>query len=271
LDPPSRPLTDTEKRVLGLLVEGADGRTIASKLRISPNEVGKHVQSILTKLNVHSRLEAAAYAVRGAPRPIRVLIVDDHELFAEAIRSALLDADIDVAAVLSSGEDAVTYLEDDHPDVVLLDVGLPDRSGLAVGREILEGWPEARLVVLTALDDPMAVNEAMATGFRGYLMKDTPLSNLVGSLEAVVSGQAVFPHRSNEPSGRQPDPLDELTELEWRTVGLLAEGADEARMTSTLGLPPEEVGPHVARLLDELGVPERVDEALRRIGSDPVR
>jgi DNA-binding NarL/FixJ family response regulator len=198
------------------------------------------------------------------------LIVDDHELFAEAIRAALLDAGIDVAAVVTSGRDAVAYLEEDHPDVVLLDIGLPDRSGLALGREILESWPDAKLIALTALDDPRAINEAMALGFRGYLLKETPVSRCVGSIEAVVSGEAVFPHISSEPYEHQPDPLDELTKLEWRTIGLLANGADEATIASTLGLPREEVGLHVAGLLDKLGVPERIDEALRRIGSNPM-
>ena len=86
---------------------------------------------------------------------------------------------MEAVGVVTSGRAALAYLEDDRPDVILLDLGLPDRSGLAVGREILESWPEAKLVVLTALDDPKAVEEAMRAGFRGYLTKDTPVSRFV--------------------------------------------------------------------------------------------
>jgi DNA-binding NarL/FixJ family response regulator len=272
-----RNLTVIERRVLELLAEGADGRTIASDLRISRNQVKAHTNSILTKLNVHSRLEAITtyglhrqHSASGTPRPIRVVIVDDHELFAEAIREALEDAGIDVAAVLRNGRDALSYVLEDRPDVVLLDLGLPDMSGLALGREILDSWPEAKLVALTALDDPRAIQGSTAVGFRGYLMKDTPVSSFIASVEAVASGETVFPQVStSESSEWEPDPLDELTELEWKTIGLLAEGVDEVTIASTLGLPPDSVGEHLSRLLDKLGIPERADEALRRLGWEP--
>ena len=106
---------------------------------------------------------------------IRVLIVDDHLLFAEAIGAALHEAGMGVCASVTNGRDAIAFLETDHADVVLMDIGLPDRSGLAVGREMLERWPETKLVAVTALDDPRAVDEALEAGFRGYLTKDTPI------------------------------------------------------------------------------------------------
>jgi NarL family two-component system response regulator LiaR len=269
-------LTKTERQILELLVEGTDTSTIASQLGITRVAVRAQVSSILSKLEVHSRLEAATKAVSAGffgfavPRPMRVLIVDAHDLFAEAIKTALSHASIDAAAVLGTGREAIEYAVEHRPDVVILDLGLPDMSGLVAGRKILEGWPDAKLVALTALDDPRVITEAMALGFRGYLTRDTPVSRFVGSIEAIVAGEVVFPRISSEPHEHQPDPLDELTKLEWRTIGLLANGADEVTIASTLGLPREEVGLHVAGLLDKLGVPERIDEALRRIGSDPL-
>jgi two-component system, NarL family, response regulator LiaR len=275
-EPPISRLTQTERQILELLVQGADTGTIASQLGITRGAVGTHVARILSKVGVHSRLEAATKAVSAGflgfalRRPIRALIVDDHDLFAEAIKAALSDARIDAAAVLGTGREAIEYALEHRPDVVILDLGLPDMSGLAAGRKILQGWPDAKLIALTALDDPRAIHEATAIGFRGYLTKDTPVSRFVGSIEAVVSGELVFPPISSKPDEHQPDPLDELTKLEWRTIGLLANGADEATIASTLGLPREEVGLYVAGLLDKLGVPERIEDALRRIGSDPM-
>ena len=177
-----------------MLVEGADTRTIASQLGMSAGEVRTHVQRILSKLGVHSRLEAATqgvkslYRARTMPRPIRVLIVDDHDLFAEAIKIALSDAGIDVAAVVGNGRDVIAYAVEHRPDVVLLDLGLPDMSGLAAGRKILESWPHAKLLALTALEDRRAIWQAIAIGFRGHVMKATSVRGLIGCIEGVARG-----------------------------------------------------------------------------------
>ena len=75
-----------------------------------------------------------------------------------------------------NGRDAIAFLETDRADVVVMDLGLPDRSGLAVGQEILERWPEMKILAVTALDEPKAVDDALQKGFRGYLTKDTPVA-----------------------------------------------------------------------------------------------
>jgi DNA-binding NarL/FixJ family response regulator len=242
-EPPISRLTEIERQVLGLLVEGADTRTIASQLGIGRAAVRTLVARILSKLGVNSRLEAASKAVsagflgRIAPRPIRVLIVDDHDLFAEAIKAALSDASIDVAPVLRSGREAVEYAVEHRPDVVLLDLGLPDMSGLAAGRKILESCPDTKLVALTALDDPTAISNAMAIGFRGYLVKGAAVGGFVGAIEDVAAGEQVFPdlrigedvRRRSSTSIRSEDPtvLERFTD-EARRVVVLAQ--EEARM-----------------------------------------
>jgi DNA-binding NarL/FixJ family response regulator len=240
-EPPISHLTEIERQVLGLLVEGADTRTIASQLGISNDEVRTHEQRILSKLGVHSRLEAATYSVRflyearTVPRPIRVLIVDDHDLFAQAIKSALLDAGIDVAAVPRSGREGIAYAVEHRPDVVLLDLGLPDVSGLAAGRKILESWPDAKLVGLTALDDPGAIWHAIAIGFRGYLVKETSVRGFIGCIEGVATGERVFPdllvsedlrHRSSTSIGSEGSAMFErFTDRARRAIVLTQEEA----------------------------------------------
>jgi two-component system nitrate/nitrite response regulator NarL len=170
-------------------------------------------------------------------------------------------------AVVTSGRSALTYLEDDRPDVIVLDLGLPDRSGLAVGREILETWPEAKLMVLTALDDPKAVEEAMRAGFRGYLTKDTPVSRFVSSIEAIVAGQTVFPHRSGN-AGRRTGSNDsvwllisQLTPREREVLGLLVEGADGRTIALRLGISRNTVRTHVQSILTKLQVHSRLEAA----------
>jgi two-component system, NarL family, nitrate/nitrite response regulator NarL len=188
-------------------------------------------------------------------------------LFAEAIRAALEEADMDAVAVVTTGRAALDYLEDDRPDVILLDLGLPDRSGLAVGREILESWPEAKVMVLTALDDPKAVEEASRAGFRGYLTKDTPVSRFVSSIEAVVAGQEVFPHRFAQ-AVRRPGSSDsvwllisQLTPREREVLGLLVEGADGRTIAARLGISRNTVRTHVQSILTKLQVHSRLEAA----------
>jgi two-component system, NarL family, nitrate/nitrite response regulator NarL len=188
-------------------------------------------------------------------------------LFAEAIRSALDDAGMDAVAVVTSGRAALAYLEDDQPDVILLDLGLPDRSGLAVGREILESWPEAKLMVLTALDDPKAVEEASRAGFRGYLTKDTPVSRFVSSIEAIVAGQEVFPHRLAQATRRPGSDdsvwllISQLTPREREVLGLLVEGADGRTIAARLGISRNTVRTHVQSILTKLQVHSRLEAA----------
>ena len=188
-------------------------------------------------------------------------------MFAEAIRSALDDAGMEAVGVVTTGRAALAFLEDDRPDVILLDLGLPDRSGLAVGREILELWPEAKLMVLTALDDPKAVEEAMRAGFRGYLTKDTPVSRFVSSIEAIVSGQEVFPHRGAQRM-RRPGSNDsvwllisQLTPREREVLGLLVEGADGRTIATRLGISRNTVRTHVQSILTKLQVHSRLEAA----------
>ena len=193
--------------------------------------------------------------------------MDDHLLFAEAIRAALQDAGMGVSAAVVNGRDAIAFLETERADVVLMDLGLPDRSGLAVGQEILDRWPETKLLAVTALDDPRAVDDALRTGFRGYLTKDTPVARFISSLEAIVDGQVVVPHRLI-PGGHRRGPADDisllvtqLTSREEEVLGLLMEGADGRTMARRLGISRNTVRTHVQSILVKLQVHSRLEAA----------
>src|SRR5688500_1657707 len=105
---------------------------------------------------------------------IRVLVVDDHRLFAEAVCSILRDAGMNVVASVRTGADAIGFLEDHVADVILLDIGLQEESGLRTGKRILERWPGARIVGMSGLYDQHAIVAALHIGGHADAMKDTP-------------------------------------------------------------------------------------------------
>jgi two-component system, NarL family, nitrate/nitrite response regulator NarL len=177
-------------------------------------------------------------------------------------------AGLEVAATVATGAEALAFVERDRPEVILMDIGLPDRSGLAVGAEILASWPSAKLMVLTALESPEAVEMAMRTGFRGYLSKETPVSRFVSAVQAVADGHAVFPPRSSStitrPSGSTEAIwllISQLTAREKEVLGLLVEGADGRTIAARLGISRNTVRTHVQSILTKLQVHSRLEAA----------
>ena len=123
------------------------------------------------------------------------MIVDDHRLFADAIRVTVTEMGMSVLGVYTTAESGLAAAREHHPDMVLLDLGLPDRPGLELGRDILEELPETKVVALTALEDEKSVQDAFKAGFHGYLTKQTEAERFKRALRSVEDGQSVFPQR----------------------------------------------------------------------------
>jgi len=188
-------------------------------------------------------------------------------LFAEAIRVALEDFGMSVEGVASTGAEALEMLEREVPDVILMDIGLPDRTGLAVGRAILERWPDTTILALTALHDRTMVDEALRIGFRGYLTKDTPVAQFVNSIRSVVDGHLVLPLRLS-PMGRRSRGDEEvalmteqLSRREREVLSLLVQGASGSTVADRLGISRNTVRTHVQSILTKLQVHSRLEAA----------
>ena len=128
----------------------------------------------------------------------RVMVVDDHSLMVIGLRTLIdAEADLDVVATASSGEEAVLVAAATRPDVVVMDLLMPGQGGIAATRAILEAMPDTRVLVLTSTANRDAVVEAVRAGVVGYLLKDTPPDELVRAIRAAGSGQW-----SGDPAGR---------------------------------------------------------------------
>ena len=195
---------------------------------------------------------------------IRLLIVDDHRLLADAISPALERQGIDVVSIATSGSEALEAVRRDRPEGVLIDIGLPDRSGLVVGSEILQEWPSTVVIAVTAVEDARMVREAAKAGFHGFLTKSTNLRQFVSSVRAVLGGEAVFPRNgmlADGPSQIRQRPLvaEQLTAREREVLALLSRGATSQRIADALGVAPNTVRTHVQNILSKLQVHSRLE------------
>ena len=197
-----------------------------------------------------------------------ILIVDDHKLFAEAITSSLRAAGIEVLPVAATGGQALAEARKARPRLVLMDIGLPDESGLAIGRRMLDELPGVRIIALTALNDQQVAAEALRLGFSGFLTKDTPVAEFVNAIKSALAGSAVLSanlkpvanghgHENVEASFLG----DQLTPRERDVLGLLVEGASSPSIAETLSISPNTLRSHIQNILSKLQAHTRLEAA----------
>ncbi len=200
---------------------------------------------------------------------MRALIVDDHPLFIDVIRPVVERMGASEVFVATTGNAAVEAARDHSPDVVLVDIGLPDRSGLSVGRDILQMHPEATVVALTGLDDRSLAREVLKVGFRGYVTKDVSLDEFRSSLRAILRGTRVklIPNsdgRRRRDRGRTPDArmlASHLTSRELEVLTLLVQGLSGADIATKLSISRNTVRTHIQSILTKLQVHSRLEAA----------
>ena len=203
----------------------------------------------------------------------RVLLVDDHPLFLDGVRAALSGAEglevVGEAHDVASGLVMVTEL---RPDVVLMDLNLPDGSGIDATRAVLRSNPETRVLVMTMADEDDAVVAAMRAGARGYVVKGAGRAELIQSVQTVAAGGAVFSATVADRlvgyfadlaahPGREIFPR--LSDREREVLELVARGHDNRRIARELFISDKTVRNHVSSLFTKLEVPDRA-EAIRR-------
>ena len=204
---------------------------------------------------------------------VRVLVVDDHPLFRDGVRTALSgEADLEVVGEADDVASALARVAEDPPDVILMDLNLPDASGIEATRAVLAGHPSVRVLVMTMSQDDDAVVAAMRAGARGYVVKGAGRRDLVDSVRTVAAGGAVFsPEVADRLAGyftglaavpgREAFP--QLTDREREVLELLARGLDNRGIARELFLSDKTVRNHVSNLLAKLEVESRSDAVMR--------
>ena len=203
--------------------------------------------------------------------PLRVLLADDHPVFRRGLRM-LLDAQPEGAEIVgeaSNGLEAVELARELQPDVVVMDLQMPELNGIEATQRIVEESPHIGVLVLTMFEDDDSVFAAMRAGARGYLLKGADQAEIVRAIHAVGSGEAIFgPHIARRVmdffSGeRTAVPFPDLTAREREVLELVAQGRSNAEITRTLVLSPKTVRNHVSNVFTKLQVADRAQAIVR--------
>ncbi len=207
--------------------------------------------------------------------PIRVLLVDDQKLMREGLRVLLeLEGDLEVVDEAGDGQGALDAYGRSRPDVVLMDVRMPGMDGVEATWRLREGWPDAKIIILTTFDDDEYVFEGLRAGAQGYLLKDVSGTELASAVRTVAAGGALV-----EPSIARrvlaefarlippvcPDdgPENPLDEREREVLGLIAQGLSNREIAARLYLAEGTIKNRVTGILQKLDARDRTQAALR--------
>ncbi len=206
-------------------------------------------------------------------QPISVLIVDDHPVVRQGLRVLLEVQDgIEVAGEAADGDTAVALAASRAPDVILLDLKLPGRDGLAVLTELKVRASTARVLVLTSATDPASASLAMRSGAAGVLYKDVDPDALVRAIRSVHDGHLLLAPGAAGPLVRIPSAtwggIDALTSREREVLAELAQGRSNREIAHALGIAEKTVKAHVSSVLAKLGVQDRTQAALLAVRAE---
>lgn len=205
--------------------------------------------------------------------PIRVLIADDHPVFRDGLRGLVeRSADLALAGEAENGAEAVALAATVRPAIVLMDLRMPEMSGIEATRRILEADPTVGVLILTMSEDDESLFAAMRAGARGYIPKDADSQELLHAIRAAAVGEAIFgasiarrmvdffasPRRL--PAA---EPFPELTEREAQILELIAQGRPNPEIARELGITDKTVRNHVATVFAKLRVADRAQAIVR--------
>jgi len=210
-------------------------------------------------------------------KAIRVLIADDHALFREGVLAILKSVpDVEIVGEAGTGQEALTLAFKLKPDIILMDIQMPDLNGVEVTQRILKVQPDVGIIIVTMLEDDDSLFSAMRAGARGYVLKGADKAEMLKSIRSVAEGEAFFgpgiatrllnffhekpPHSMRESS---ITPFPELTEREREILDFIARGDTNAEIAERLTISLKTVRNHVSSIFNKLQVTNRAQAAIR--------
>jgi NarL family two-component system response regulator LiaR len=194
--------------------------------------------------------------------PIRVMIVDDHDMVRRGLAAYLGDeSGLELVAEAVDGREAVQICDQVRPDVVLMDLVMPELSGAEAARIIRDRWPQVQVIALTSFQEEDLVQDALGAGAISYLLKNVSGQDLVAAIRAAHAGRSTLAPEAVQalirPTTEKPDPGYNLTPRERDVLAVLVEGLTNAEIAGRLGVSRSTVKVHVSNILSKLGVSSR--------------
>jgi DNA-binding NarL/FixJ family response regulator len=216
--------------------------------------------------------EATAVGERKSDQALRVLIVDDHALFRRGLQMVLKqEEDIDVVGEAGDGTEAVQRAQELMPDVILMDVRMPRRSGIEATQQIKDLMPHVKILMLTISDEEADLYDAIKAGASGYLLKEISIDEVADAIRSVWQGQSrispsmasklltEFAAMSKRADERQQLPAPRLTEREMGVLKLVAQGLNNRDIAKELFISENTVKNHIRNILEKLHLHSRME------------
>ena len=211
-------------------------------------------------------------------RAIRVLIVDDHDLFRTGLRNLLEEQGVEILGEAASGSQALDIVREAPPDVVIMDLNMPGMNGVDATRHISRDAPLTRVIVLTISDQEQDVMDAILAGACGYLLKDASIQTLMQGIRAAAVGESLIsPHIAGKvlqhvrATTAAPEAAAtiraELSDREIEVLKLIANGKDNAMIARDLHISPKTVKNHISNILMKLQIENRIQAAVYAVRS----
>jgi NarL family two-component system response regulator LiaR len=200
----------------------------------------------------------------ASSQPIRVMLVDDHTMVRQGLTTFLkVYDDLELAGEASSGEAAIRLCPEVLPDVILMDLMLPDMDGATATRAIRQQSPQVEVIALTSYKEPELIKGALEAGAIGYLLKDVSADELAHAIRAAHAGRATLSAEATQvivrSTGQPPEPGFDLTVREREVLVLLVEGLTNDQIAARLTVSPSTIKSHVSNVLTKLGVASRTE------------
>jgi len=209
---------------------------------------------------------------------LRVLIVDDHDLFRTGLRNLLEEQGVQVSGEAASGSEAVRSVREMAPDVVVMDLNMPEMGGVEATRHITAVAPLTRVLVLTISDEDADVMDAILAGACGYLLKDASIEELMAGIRAAWRGESLISPgiaakvlqrvRATSANPEIADTINsQLSDREIEVLKLIANGKDNAVIAAELHISPKTVKNHISNILMKLQIDNRIQAAVYAVRS----